>query len=35
MKWVNLQSDLYLGNHKAYQAENGIKLLLGQYYTIL
>ena len=35
MKWVNLQNDLHLGNQKAYQAENGIILLLGQYYTIL
>ena len=34
VKQILLQIHLYLGNRKPQSAENGIKWLLGQYYTI-
>ena len=34
MEKIHLQIHLYLGNQKAQSAENGIKWLLGQYFTI-
>ena len=35
VKQIHLKMHLYLGNQKLQSSENGIKLLLGQYYTIL
>ena len=34
IKQIHLQIHLYLGKQKPQNAENGIKWLLGQYYTI-
>ena len=34
IKQIHLQIRLYLSNQKPQCAENGIKWLLGQYYTI-
>ena len=34
IKQIHLQIHLYLGNQNPQRAENGIKWLLGQYYSI-